>query len=303
MHQYIGGQRRDATSGADLRRARPEHQRDDRDGDPRGARRRRCRGRRGIHRVRGVEPGHAGRALDRAAQGRPAARRARRGARAAREPPGRQADPARPRVRRAGHRRQHRVLRHRRPPPRRHGQRRVLRRPHVIHPPRADRRGGLDRPVELPPADGRLEGAACHRRRQHHRAQAGRDHPAHQPGLRRGVHRGRRPRRRRQRRHRHRPGRRPAPRRPPRRRDDQLHRLDQRRAPGDGHGIRHRQARAPRARGQGARSWCSTTPTSRRPCTVPSRHPSSTPARTAPPPPAPSCTAASTTRSCRASPT
>ena len=80
---------------------------------------------------------------------------------------------------------------------------------------------GLDRPVELPAADGRLEGAARHRRRQHHRAQARRDHPADQPDpLRRGVHRGRRPRRRRQRRHRHRPGRRPAPRRPPRRRDD-----------------------------------------------------------------------------------
>ena len=38
---------------------------------------------------------------------------------------------------------------------------------------------GLDRPVELPAADGRLEGAARHRRRQHHRAQARRDHPAH----------------------------------------------------------------------------------------------------------------------------
>ena len=45
---------------------------------------------------------------------------------------------------------------------------------------------GLDRAVELPAADGGVEGAAGHRRRQHHRAQARRDHPADQPDVRRG---------------------------------------------------------------------------------------------------------------------
>ena len=63
---------------------------------------------------------------------------------------------------------------------------RVLRRPHVVGPARADRRRRVDRAVELPAADGGVEGAAGHRRRQHHRAQARRDHPADQPGLRRG---------------------------------------------------------------------------------------------------------------------
>ena len=47
----------------------------------------------------------------------------------------------------------------------------------------------------------------------------------------------------------------------------------ERRPPGHGHGIRHGQAGAPRARRQGARSWSSTTPTWRRRSTVPSRHP------------------------------
>ncbi|GIL34910.1 hypothetical protein PDTK01_09860 [Phycicoccus sp. DTK01] len=60
------------------------------------------------------------------------------------------------------------------------------------------------------------------------------------------------PPRGRQRRHRHRAGRRRAPRRPPRCRDDVVHRLDRRRPPGHGHGRGHRQARPPRARGQGA---------------------------------------------------
>ena len=81
---------------------------------------------------------------------------------------------------------------------------RVLGRPHLLDPARADRRRRLDRPVELPAADGGVEGAAGHRRRQHHRPQAGRDHPAHRAALRGGLHRGRRAARRRQRRHRHR---------------------------------------------------------------------------------------------------
>ncbi len=131
MHQYIGGQRRDAASGETFDVVDPSTNEtietvtlaghDDVDAAVAAA----------SAAFDGVEPRHPGRALDGAAQGRPAARRARRGARPAREPTGRQADPAGPRVRRAGHRRQHRVLRHRRPPPRRHGQRRVLRRPHL----------------------------------------------------------------------------------------------------------------------------------------------------------------------------
>ena len=55
-----------------------------------------------------------------------------------------------------------------------------------IDPPRTDRRHRLDRPVELPPADGGLEDPAGHRRRQHHRAQARRAHPADLPAVRRG---------------------------------------------------------------------------------------------------------------------
>ena len=47
---------------------------------------------------------------------------------------------------------------------------------------------GLDRAVELPAADGRLEDPPRHRRRQHHRPQAGRDHAADLPDVRRGLH-------------------------------------------------------------------------------------------------------------------
>ena len=54
-------------------------------------------------------------------------------------------------------------------------------------------------PVELPAADGRLEDPAGDRRGQHHRAQAGRAHPADLADVRRGGHRGRHPGRRRQR--------------------------------------------------------------------------------------------------------
>ena len=63
-----------------------------------------------------------GRAVDRADRLRAPARGARRGVRPAGEPPGRQADPARPGVRRPRHHRQHRVLRRRRPQPGGQGQ-------------------------------------------------------------------------------------------------------------------------------------------------------------------------------------
>ena len=83
-----------------------------------------------------------------------------------------QADPAGPGVRRARHDRQRRVLRRRRPQPGGQGDRGVLRRPHVLDPAGAGRRGRLDLAVELPAADGRLEDPAGDRGRQHHRAQA-----------------------------------------------------------------------------------------------------------------------------------
>ena len=44
--------------------------------------------------------------------------------------------------------------------------------PHLDDPPRSDRRGRLDRAVELSPDDGDLEACAGARRRQHHRHQA-----------------------------------------------------------------------------------------------------------------------------------
>ena len=59
------------------------------------------------------------------------------------------------------------------------------RRPHLLRPPRAHRRRRLHRALELSAPDGRLEGPAGHRRGQHHRAQARRDHPAHLAAVRR----------------------------------------------------------------------------------------------------------------------
>ena len=44
-------------------------------------------------------------------------------------------------------------------------------RPHVHDPARADRRGRVDLPVELPAADGGVEDSSGYRRRKHHRAQ------------------------------------------------------------------------------------------------------------------------------------
>jgi betaine-aldehyde dehydrogenase len=44
--------------------------------------------------------------------------------------------------------------------------------PHLLDPPRADRRRGVDRAVELPAADGGLEGPAGGGGREHHRPQA-----------------------------------------------------------------------------------------------------------------------------------
>ena len=58
---------------------------------------------------------------------------------------------------------------------------------HVEHPARTDRGRRIDRPVELPAADGRVEDPSRRRRRQHDRAQARRAHPALVAAVRRGA--------------------------------------------------------------------------------------------------------------------
>ena len=97
-----------------------------------------------------------------------------------------------------------------------------------------------DHPVELPAADAGVEDRAGARRRQHGRAQAGRDHAPDRAAVRGDLPAGRPAARRRQ--HRHRRGRdRPGDRRPPRRRQDRLHRLHRRRQ-----GDRHAPSPAPK---------------------------------------------------------
>ena len=116
--------------------------------------------------------------------------------------------------------------------------------------PPAARRRRPGHPVELPAADGGLEDRAGAGRRQHGGDQAGRDHPAVDPGAGRD-HRRRRPAARRgqhrHRRRRHRLG----PGQPPGRRQGRLHRLD-RGGPADpARAGRHRPQAHPRARRQG----------------------------------------------------
>ena len=195
--------------------------------------------------------------------------RARRGVRRRSRPAGGQADPAQHRVRRPGHGRQHRVLRRRRPQPRGQGRRRSTPADHTSMIRReADRGRRLDRPVELPAADGRLEDPAGGRGRQHDRAQAGRDHPADVAAARPGVRR-----RRASRTAWSTWSRAPAasPARPGRRTRTShglVHRLDRRRRTRDADRGGDGQADAPGARRQGAVRRASTTPTSRPPCTA-----------------------------------
>ena len=101
----------------------------------------------------------------------------------------------------AGDRRLLPLLRRRRAQHARAGGRRVHGRPHLDDPPRSDRRGRLDRAVELPADDGGLEARAGARRRQHHRDQAVRADPAHHAEARQD-HRRHLPRRRGECRHR-----------------------------------------------------------------------------------------------------
>ena len=176
-----------AAAGETVRRPRPRHRRDRRVGraartpptsTPRSAA------------ARAAFPAwsarRAGRALGGAHPAGGPARRARRRAGAHRVAADRQADPALHRLRRARHGRQRRVLRRGRPQPRGQGGRRVLRRPHLLRPARGHRRRRLGRAVELPAADGRVEDPPGGRRRQHHRAQAGRADAADRAAVRRG---------------------------------------------------------------------------------------------------------------------
>ncbi len=142
------------------------------------------------------------------------------------------------------------LLRGGRAQPRRQVGRRVHGRPHELRPPRAGRRHRPGHAVELPDDDGGLEVRARDRGRQHRRAEALRLHPGLGAAARRDrvrVPAGRRlQRRHRQPRHRSRAGRRPAA------RHGLDHRLGAGRHGGRRLGRARPQARAPRARRQGA---------------------------------------------------
>ena len=101
-----------------------------------------------------------GRPRDDAGQAGGADVRTRRRARRRGGQPDRQARAAGAGVRCAGQHRQHRLLRRRRAPSRGQGHRGVLRRPHLEHPARGRRRRRDHHAVELPAADGGVEGAA-----------------------------------------------------------------------------------------------------------------------------------------------
>ena len=127
----------------------------------------------------------------------------------------------------------------------------------------SDRRRRPDRPVELPAAHARLEDRARARRREHGRAQAGRDDAAVGAPLRRRPAPGRAPAGRRQHRHRRRPHRRGA-RRARRRRQDRVHGLDRGRQVDPARARRHREEAHARARAARPRTSSSTTPRSTR---------------------------------------
>lgn len=97
-------------------------------------------------------------------------------------------------------------------------------------------------------------------------------------------------------------GRRRTPRRPPRRRDDLLHRIHRRRQAGRRDRHLHRQAAPPRTRRQGPLPGLRRRRPGGRGQRSGRRLPSSTPARTARRPPAPTSSARCTTPSCRGSP-
>ena len=138
-------------------------------------------------------------------------------------------------------------------------------------------------PLELPAADGGLEDRPGAGRRQHGGDQAGRDHPAVDPGAGRD-HRRRRPAARRGQ-HRDRA---PAtsartPGQPPRHRQGGLHRLDRRRPPDPAQRWPAPAARSPWSWAARARTSSSTTPPRTRPSRASSTASSSTRARSAAP--------------------
>ena len=137
---------------------------------------------------------HAGRARRRAAQARRHDRGARRRDRRARVRQRRQADQRLPRGRDPVHGRQPTLLRRRGTLSRGPCRRRVHQRLHIDHPARAGRGDRPDRAVELPAHDGGVEDRSRAGRRQHDRAQAGRDHPADHAQARRARRRDPAPR-------------------------------------------------------------------------------------------------------------
>ena len=123
--------------------------------------------------------------------------------------------------------------------------------PHLDDPPRSDRRGRLDRAVELSADDGGLEARARARRRQYHRHQAFGADPAHDAEACQD-HRRDLPRRRGECRHRPRVDDRPRPDQSSQGRHglaDRQHRYRQESAASR---LSHAQAHASRARRQGA---------------------------------------------------
>ena len=147
----------------------------------------------------------------------------------------------------------------------------------------ADRRRRADHPVELPAADGRVEDRARARRRQHGRAQAGRDDAADGADARRDHRRGRPAAGRRQ--HpRRRPGDRAGDRRARRHRQDRVHRLDRGRQGSSSAAIAGTgQAAARSSSAARPPTSCSTTPRSTRPSRASSTGSSSTRATSAAP--------------------
>ena len=238
--------------GRDPRRGQPGERHRGHHCRPRRPAGRRHRGRRSHPRTGRVGTRDPGRAIQRPHRPRRRDERARRGVRPGRDGPGGQADQAHARVRRPRLDRQRVLLRRRRAQPRGQGVGRVQRRAHLRDPPRAGGCRRLHRAVELPAADGGVEGAPRDRRREHDRAQACRADSAHLAHARRGLHQGGTARRRRQRPHGSRPSRRRGARVTPGRSHDVVHRLDPGRPADHGARRRHREARAPRARRQGA---------------------------------------------------
>ena len=141
-------------------------------------------------------------------------------------------------------------------------------RPHLEHPARRHRRRRHDHAVELPAADGGVEGHARVGRRLLRGDQARRDHPADHADAGPAGQRGRPARRRAQRRHRRGRRRGHGTGRARGRGPGDLHRLDGRGPQGD---VRRRRSTGTAPSWNWAarrRSWCSTTPTWTPPSTV-----------------------------------